>query len=573
LRRSTTYDTELKQGKDDGRWYRWLGENDKRTSQKFKLGRDKAEAKRRFRLILALFETQKETAEFYGGSWVPEHLQVAKQIAKKGGPAKLPRLSLRVNETDYVQQSSVAYLQQHALLKQQGHEFDLEDPGALAEALQVIDNDQARNRRMKAVFAGTNPDRDPTGQTIVQALDAFVDHLQTQNTSPDGSLSPWGKTQVNQVNSWRRFMSVAKETRNGEDTPLELLETDLADVTVAKAQQLIDATRKRPLTFESKRTRRMAPKTSQSINKKIKHFFNWLDMSDQWDWLEPARFSRLTYKVSPLTSDERHERKLKREEWRLSDGEIRTLIRYATPAERVLILLGLNCAFGAGEIGNLRISEVKFATSEINGIRFKTGSEARHHLWPETVEALEWELRRRERLPKAASSTDIFFLAEKGGNLLWSRSKAGNYKNGIAKRWNDLMKRVRIDRPDFHKYSFGKLRKTAAIRLIALADAEVASMLLSHGTPSGDKILAAYVNIPWQKLYAAQKAYGETVRPLLETEHPPFEQPAKSYIGLRKAERILQEYKNGRPVQQIARAIGVSVMTVYRHVDRAGLRE
>ena len=106
-----------------------------------------------------------------------------------------------------------------------------------------------------------------------------------------------------------------------------------------------------------------------------------------------------------------------------------------------------------------------------------------------------------------------------------------------------------------------------------MADAEAASMILAHGIPSEDKVLSAYVNIPWQKLYEAQKAYGETIRPLLQTEGNAFEQPPKDYIGKNRALQILELFKSDVPVAQIARKTKVSVMTVYRHVDRAGLRD
>jgi hypothetical protein len=75
----TVYQKELKKDKG-GTWYRWLGEDKKGTKQQFRLGRDKPEAQRRLQLILALYETQKEVN--FGGSWAPEHLATAKQIAK-----------------------------------------------------------------------------------------------------------------------------------------------------------------------------------------------------------------------------------------------------------------------------------------------------------------------------------------------------------------------------------------------------------------------------------------------------------------------------------------------------------
>ena len=566
--KAESYETALKKD-PDGTWARWLGVNPKGTKQKFRLGKDKAEAKRRLRLILTLYDSQVDVAEFYGGSWIPEYLKVAKDIAK-GKQARLPRISLQA-KSNVIQENAEDYVNYLAFLNRDGEFFVPDSSEDFSEGLKSVEASQRRNRLVRSKLVGTNPDRDPTGQNIAQAVDAFVDYLNNQNTLPDGSLSPWGKTQITQVTSWRNYMAEATEKRNDKNVNLALLETDLADLTVAKAQQMVDATRKRPLTFESKKTRRMAPKSAEAINKKIKHFFDWLDLSDDWQWWEPPRFRKLLYKVSPLTDEEKHQRKIKKEKWRISDDEIQILYQLATPVERVLILLGLNCAFGAGEIGNLRIPYVKFDTQEIDGIRFKTGNDTRHHLWLETIEGLQWELKRRETLPKSDKGKDIFFLTEKGGGPLWSKTKAGNYNNGVKKRWDDLMKRVMKDHSNFHRYSFGKLRKTAAIRVIELADAEAASMILAHGIPSEDKVLAAYVTIPWKKLYAAQEKYGETIRPLLKTPLPPFEQPPKNYIG-KKALQILEQHKNGVPALQIARSLEISTMTVYRHLERAGLR-
>lgn len=566
---ATIYDTELKKY-GDGTWYRWLGEDEKGTKQNFRLGKDKAEAKRRWRLITALYETQLDAAKAFSGTWVPELLKSAKQIAK-GKPAKLPRIKFPVDGDDFVPESGETYAKRLALLNWTDDEFEPADKSDFESAVETMETDQRKHRLTKAKLLGTNPDRDPTGQTIGKAVDAFIDALRTKFTT-DGTLSPWGKTQIDQVKTWKRFMAVATRIEGGKEVHAKLLLTDLADLTIAKAQQMVDTITCRPKTFESKQTRRMAPKTASSIKKKIKHFFDWLDLSDEWQWWEPPRFRKLNYKFAELSAEERHERKMQREKWRISDEEIRTLIKYATPSERVLILLGLNCAFGAGEIGNLRIPYVKLETSEIDGIRFKTGNDTRHKLWPESVEALGWELQRREQLPQSDMSKDIVFLSEKTGKPIWKKSKAGNYNNGVAKRWNDLLDRVQKDHPEFHRYSFGKLRKTAAIRMIELHNAEIASMILAHGTPSDDEILSAYVNIPWKKLYAAQDSYGESIRPLLVTERPAFQAPTKNYIGLKKAERILREYEDGIPVKQIAKHVGVSIMTVYRHLDRAGLR-
>ena len=141
---TTLYETELKQAKD-GTFYRWVGEDEKGTKQNFRLGRDKPEAKRRLRLILALYETQAHAAEFDGGSWVAQFLTAAKKIAK-GKQAVLPRLSLRVNDTDSVQESAETYAKTLAYLNMDGEVFQPERSDDLTDALRAVEADQRRKR-------------------------------------------------------------------------------------------------------------------------------------------------------------------------------------------------------------------------------------------------------------------------------------------------------------------------------------------------------------------------------------------------------------------------------------------
>ncbi len=58
------------------------------------------------------------------------------------------------------------------------------------------------------------------------------------------------------------------ESRDGQEINLRLLDTDLADLTVARAQQMIGVIQRRPLTFESGKSERMKTKQpSPSIRK------------------------------------------------------------------------------------------------------------------------------------------------------------------------------------------------------------------------------------------------------------------------------------------------------------------
>jgi len=544
-----TYDKDLKLG-SDGTWSRWIGVDEKGTKQNFRLGKDKVEATRRLKLIVALHELSSFRGK-NGTQWCAEYLATAKGIAK-GEPAVLPPLKFEgypESDRTYDEVFQVANIRTKG-----GFEAD---PAMMKEMIRTKQAEfYGAESNLRRLTGGKTVPRQ-TGQTIEKAIEAYVASVVKQYTIPGKGLSGWGKTQCDQARSWAAYMGKTEE----------LLQTDLSDVSIAKAQEMIDAIRTRPLTIRSKHRERMTPSTASNILKTVRCFWDWLDLSDDWKWQEPPRFRKLDYTVSTLTADERHEKKMAKDRWEISNDEIRILFSHATESERVLLLLGLNCAFGAGEIGNLRVPYVKLSTSEIDGIRFKTGNDTRHHLWPETAHELAAELRRRSAAPKTDEAKDIVFLTG-SGRPLWKITAAGNYTDNVSKRWDNLIQRVRKHHPDFYEYSFGKLRKTAAIRIIEMADPSTASMLLAHGSASqDDDILSAYVTLPWKKLYAAQKAYGEAVRPFIVEK----QETAKDYIG-NKATTIVDLWKAETPAAEIARKVGVSLMTVYRHVDRAGLR-
>ena len=177
-------------------------------------------------------------------------------------------------------------------------------------------------------------------------------------------------------------------------------------------------------------------------------------------------------------------------------------------------------------------------------------------------------MEQRARLKKIDDGNqDIVFLTD-SGKPLWRKTKAGNYSNGVTRYWTRLVERIQRDNPEFPSYSFGKLRKTAATRILQLADAESASLILAHKTLSEDELLIHYVQLPWEKLYDAQEKFGEAMAPLLQLDRPAFVRPAKTYIGLKKSEQIVELHEQGVKKSEIAKALGVSVMTVYRHLDR-----
>ena len=553
------YDTELKQDKHG--YYRWIGKNQKGTRQQFRLGRNKKVAEKRLALIHLLHQQQAEAAKFYHSDWVPEFLTTAKAIGK-GKKAVLPRLKLYVNDEDFIEQSPETYMKLLLALNKNGVIFEADEGRHLGEAVDSISKRQTKDRQLKSMLVGTNPDKNPTGQILADAIEAFKRHTEEKFTDHEGVLSAWGRKKLDYMKS---IVEYIKQNEKGVDANTDLLNLDLADLTLTRCQQMIDSFRTRPKSIRSKFKKRLEYSSADGFRKVLVNFWDWLDLSDDWEWEKPSKFGKIETKIAELTDDETLSKKKKREEWELSDDEIKTLFNCSTPVERVLLLLGLNCAFGAAEIGGLRTSFLKLDKSEIDGIRFKTMNSSRHRLWPESIDALRFELSRRVELPQIERYRETVFINE-NGEPLWRKRKTGGYANGVAKRWNCLRKRVTKDDPSFRQFGFNRLRKTAAIRILRIADAEAASLILAHGVPSEDKLLKNYISIPWEKLYEAQERYGEEIRPLMTTSFDPFIERPKTYVGHGKRQTAIELRREGLTVKSIAEKIGVHVATVNRYL-------
>ncbi|MDB2687102.1 helix-turn-helix domain-containing protein, partial [Mariniblastus sp.] len=468
------------------------------------------------------------------------------------------------NETEFVEEPAEDYMKMLLVLNRHGVLFEPEEDGHL-EAVKSISKRQEKDRKLKSMLANTNPDVNPTGQLLKEAFEGFTEHVEKQYTDHEGNLSPWGSKQIGYVKSIVAYIKLRQENSSSDKG---LLVCDLADLTLARCQEIVDSFRFRPKSIRSNFERRLQPSSAINFRKALNEFWDWLDLSDEWEWSLPRKFSKLNSKIDPKSEDEAVKAKTDRENWEITDEEIKVLFQCCTPVERVLLLLGLNCAFGGAEIGGLRVSFLKFETSEIDGIRFKTQNSTRHRLWPETIEALQWELARRESLPKIEQNSEIVFLTKNGARL-WRKSKSGNYQNGIKKRWEELRKRVTKDDPSFRQFGFSRLRKTAAIRILKIADAEAASLILAHGVPTDDDVLKSYISIPWDNLYAAQEEYGDSIRELITTEFDPFAERPKTYLGHGKRTKAVELRKSGRSAKSIAEELGINVATVYRYLKSA----
>jgi hypothetical protein len=151
-------------------------------------------------------------------------------------------------------------------------------------------------------------------------------------------------------------------------------------------------------------------------------------------------------------------------------------------------------------------------------VRFNSGNDTWHWLWPQTRDGLAWLLARRERV-ESEGAGDIVFLTERG-KPVWHGTERGHVSEGVSNVWYRLVRRVRIGHAEFPSWSFNKLRKTSATRVLELADAGTASMLLAHKTVGEDELLHHYALLPWDRLFAAQRAMGEALAPVLDAGGP-----------------------------------------------------
>ena len=546
-----TYEKELKRSKD-GSITRYVGRNSIGMPEKFRLGYDLEAAQTRVLLILAIWEDiEDRTPPGQRSFWDAANLAAAKQIAK-GEPAKLPKRD-HEDPSKYVQR-----LQE--IGKRGGGKFEPADPFIFDVGIDDLRNEVAQVRQQLSTALNVAK---PTGVTLAVALDAYQDEVRKQNTLPTGSIHPWGKTQLDQLLSITKYLG--DERFGGTD----FTKLDLAEITYNRGDDIYGVFRKRPLTLRSKLGKRMTPSSAKNLIKTLGNFFDWLDGAERFEWTFPRRFHSISKTPDKPTPAELYDQRIAKQPSVIPDEHLKVLFEYALPIERLLLLLGLNCAFGASEIGQLRKEFVQLDASIIEGIRFKSGNETKHKLWQQSVIGLQWFMQQRANVVATKPEfREVIFLTERGLPL-WHHTANGNSSDGISNIWYRLIERVRKDHSDFPAYSFNKLRKTSATRILKIASAEVASMILAHKTIGDDELLHHYALIPWDKLFEAQQQFERELLPILEAkgDEAPWSPKAKIYIGLSKAKAIIGLNASGVSAPQIAEQLGINVATVNRHLQ------
>ncbi|MHB0959271.1 MAG: hypothetical protein ACYC0X_23630 [Pirellulaceae bacterium] len=551
----------------NGRYYRNLGwERDPETGEcsqpKFWLGKDPVQADRRCHRLEELWERVEELwASVNRGAndrpaWDTFTLRVGKQLARGEwqvvvtcsgeSPAayaqKINTLATRYPCLQFVPEDNTRYI-----------------AGQLYNE-QVIDASvaEALGAANEMGYTAGVPIHDGQG-SIHQAFDAYIRWLK------DHKHKAWINTQVQQVERLKQKHA---------DIPLSSVDFDVCEA-------MVRLWRNRPMA--KGRNKPISAKTAENHIKQLKAFFRWLHRSQLFSWRKPEDLDEIDTRV-PKTAVELQAVADTEQVETFTREELCILNEYATPLERVLLLLGLNCGFGAAESGTLLLNQmflfqfhpkadiIGFETSPkdsfIRRVRVKNGVYGEHMLWAQTVEGLQWAVARRQRIGNATS--DAVLLVSEQGEPLFHETETGNAGRRIQNLWyGGLMRRVVKDHPEFRTLSFGKLRKTAGNLIRRYSDGETQGVFLCHGQPvKSDELSDIYANRDFAKVFAAIRAVGEFLQPVFDASpKEPFASLMRQSKGRTVGKRIQQLRSQGVSVAKIGKQVGLSRSAVYRRLE------
>ena len=156
--------------------------------------------------------------------------------------------------------------------------------------------------------------------------------------------------------------------------------------------------------------------TAENHIYELKCFFRWLHRSQRFNWRKPEDFDEIETRVAE-TPQEIQARATTEQVETFTLEELCILNEYATPLERLLLLLGLNCGFGGAESGTLTLNQIHLFQAHpkakeigfestandsfIRRVRLKSKVYGEHLLWPQTVHVPSvGALHRRQKIGK-----------------------------------------------------------------------------------------------------------------------------------------------------------------------------
>lgn len=419
------------------------------------------------------------------------------------------------------------------------------------------------------------PARSPPAASAVthlhDALRAYQAYIQREYQDPEtGQLIAWGNTQKRQVDTLIKHLP---------DQSLSSLDEDAID-------ELFGYWRRRPMTARGGK-----PMKSSSVTNylaRLKAALKWMDRSGQVGWSAPRSIGDFDTRKRRISSDDKPACLEQVKTFTLE--ELKLLMRYGQPLDRLMLLLGLNCGFGRAEIASLLVGEIKLfkghtpeqieilqypttdADSFIKRIRRKSRVYGEHILYPITVEGIQWAIEQGRQLPGFAPEARL--LLNKKGVPYDRPTRGGNDNRTIPNRFGRLIERIQGDGQSIRKLSFGKLRKTAAQLIDSHSNGEIAGVFQCHGQPvKTDQLLDRYRNRPFGRVFEAIRRVEEYLAPVFEEAGAtPFAAQPQSYLKRSVIKEIEKRCAAGELIGEIAGELGVSEMTVRRYRKKKSAR-
>jgi len=481
-------------------------------------------------MLVQLWEhVERQAADEAHATWPTEALDAAKQIARDGR-VLLPRRDGEPNSFYMLRVKRLAERlpgiplmpADEAAFREAAEEQARSTTEFVETYEKASDAIRQRLRHSLHTMTGKPVNAASTGGSrLHEALRAHIEWLREEYSDADGTLTPTGKVRVKQAE-----MLLDRH----EDMPLAALDHDTLDT-------MIRFWRKRPRRKGTDRP--IAAKTAAHQIGALKSFFRWLNCSEKYDWKKPATFDEIRTKVETPSKEVRPQ---------ITPDDIFTLDdlillnRYATPLERCLLLLGVNCGFARAEIASLTVDEVylrtphdprhqeilQFWSSEedsfIKRYRRKTSVYGEYILFPQTVEAVEWALARRQQF--AGFGPQAHVLVTSRGEPYDKPTPSSNPNMQIPNAFNRLIRRIQKTKEgkDFVRRPFKTLRKTSGDLIRRYADGEVAAVFHSRGQAVRiDDLADAYTTRPFGRVFKAIREVEAYLAPMFEAAGPnPF---------------------------------------------------
>jgi len=557
-----------KLGKPDGKgnFKRDLGKKANGKPHRFYLGKDREQAEQRMERLESLWASIEANAEAPEAAiWTDATIQIGMAIGRGENSVRLnPPLPMTSDE-DFR-----TYVYHVDLIARR---FPL---------ISVLPGDVEAYRRGQEIILGLKRGVVEVGQqlfaepniletetaTLHDAFDAYSKAMASEHVDPETKQpTAYGNNSVRQIR-------LLKERH--ENIPL-------GQLTPGTIKQALQYWASRPLKKGSNKP--ITVRSAENYIKRWRHFLWWLHDAEQFRWKASPDLSRIKVNVRQTDSEKQASiSPLQVKTFR--EDELVTLFKYATPLERVYLLLGLNCGFAVAEFGTLRINQIFLrqrhgfdnlihfssdpSQSWIKRVRLKNKVYGEWLLWPQTVAAIEWAIERRKKQPDFRHDALLCLTDE--ALPYYGQTKGGNNASRISKLWyRGLMDRIKKDKEGFPRLSPKSLRKTSGNLIRDIAGGEIMGVFLTHGKPvKTDDLAEQYSNRPFARVFEALERLHQRLQPMWDAVPDPFPlEKAKtrnggSNISIGTIDAIKELTAQGKRPEEIARELNVSVATVYR---------